>query len=143
MALVQCTFYNNHSPEGSAISLRGSCYGPVRIENTIIAFNTGSEAIECDGGMDVAILSCCDIYGNTGGDWVGCLADQLGVNGNIQLDPLFCDAAAGDLRLRADSPCAPYSPQNPDCDRAGAWPVGCGGTATRETTWGALRALFR
>jgi hypothetical protein len=72
-----------------------------------------------------AQLTCCDLHGNAGGDWVGALAPQLGTNGNICLDPLFCDAPAGDLRLQPSSPCAPYTPPNPECDLLGAQPVGC------------------
>ena len=74
-------------------------------------------------------LSCCTIYGNTGGNWgTWCIEDQLGTNGNISLDPLFCDLPGGDLHLLAESPCAPFSEPNPECDLIGAWPVGCGGS---------------
>lgn len=68
-------------------------------------------------------ITCTDIYGNEGGDWTGDLAGYLGVNGNISMDPLFCDPEAGVLTLRADSPCAPL--HDPECGRIGAWPVGC------------------
>ena len=68
-------------------------------------------------------ISCSDVFGNEGGDWVGDLVDDLGVNGNICADPLFCDAADGDLSIRDDSPCAPG--QDPGCGIIGALPVGC------------------
>jgi hypothetical protein len=45
------------------------------------------------------------------------------VNGNIALDPIFCDLTTGNLRIRSDSPCAPR--QSPGCGLLGAWPVGC------------------
>jgi hypothetical protein len=45
------------------------------------------------------------------------------VNGNISLDPVFCDAPRGDLHIRDDSPCdADY---NTSCGLIGALPVGC------------------
>ncbi|MDM7914587.1 MAG: hypothetical protein ACE15D_13605 [Candidatus Eisenbacteria bacterium] len=108
----------------------------LRVENTIIAFNNGGSAIE--GGAD-AFFSCVDIYGNPGGDWTPAIVDQLGLRGNISDDPLFCDAAGGDLRLNEGSPCAPGG----ECDRMGAWPVGCEATAIREASWGEVKALFR
>lgn len=52
-------------------------------------------------------LTCCDVYGNEMGDWTGCIAGQLGIDGNISYDPLFCDTAAGDLTIDAISPCRP------------------------------------
>jgi hypothetical protein len=71
-----------------------------------------------------AAFSCCDTWNNAGGDYVG-LTDPTGSDGNISLDPIFCDAEAGDYTIRQDSPCAPYSPPNPQCALIGALPVGC------------------
>jgi hypothetical protein len=112
--------------------------GPIMIRNTIIAFSTEGEGV---GGWVTA--ECCDIYGNAGGDWVGTIAGQLGQEGNIWLDPLFCDPDNGDFTLRCTSPCAPFTPPNEECDLIGAWPIGCGGTPITLTRWGGLKALFR
>jgi hypothetical protein len=74
---------------------------------------------------------------------VGSVAGQLGIDGNISQDPLFCDPAGGDFTLCADSPCA--ADNNPACGQIGALPVGCGpcGTTAVETTsWGAIKTLF-
>jgi hypothetical protein len=38
---------------------------------------------------------------------VGCIAGQVGINGNFSLDPLFCDTASSDFSLFVLSPCAP------------------------------------
>ncbi|MFC1572985.1 hypothetical protein ACFL6M_05230 [Candidatus Eisenbacteria bacterium] len=115
----QCTFYGNSaSISGSGIACGPS--GQASVGNSIVSFGTTSEAIGCDVGGN-ATLTCCDIYGNAEGDWVGCIASQFGSTGNISLDPIYCDAASGDLTLRADSPCA----SNPPCDLIGAWPVAC------------------
>jgi hypothetical protein len=113
------------------------------MDHTIIAFNQ-SLSVLCNLGS--ASLSCCDIFGNEsyGGyeeDWVGCIAGQLGIDGNVHVDPEFCDPAHGDWHLRSTSPCAPEN--NPSCGLIGAWPVGCGPVATVATSWGELKAVFR
>lgn len=57
-------------------------------------------------------------------DWpVGACADYTLVNNLTGLDPLFCDAAAGDYTLHADSPVAPDATE---CGQIGAFGVGCG-----------------
>lgn len=94
------------------------------LENSIIAFGTDGEAVHCDATSS-ATLICSDVYGNAGGDWVGCIAGQDGISGNICLDPLFCGPEEGDFTLAENSPCAPFSPPNEECDLIGAWPVGC------------------
>ncbi len=96
----------------------------VVIDDCIIAFNSGTEGISCTGASTVT-LSCCDVFGNEGGDWVGYIAGQYGMNGNICEDPLFCYRPAGDYTIRSDSPCAPYSDPNPECGLIGAYDVGC------------------
>jgi hypothetical protein len=91
-------------------------------------------------------LTCCDIYGNSGGDWVGCIASQNGVNGNISADPLFCHTPTGDFSVEACSPCLPgHHPYHYDCSGIiGALGAGCDcGAATQPATWGALKALYR
>jgi hypothetical protein len=117
--LTGCTFAGNVS--GGLVCDYSSS---LSLENTIVSFSSGAVAILCLGGSDVT-LTCCNIYGNVGGDWVGCIEDQYGINGNISEDPLFCDPDLGDFTIRGDSPCAPFSPPNEECGLIGAWPVGC------------------
>jgi predicted outer membrane repeat protein len=136
-----CTISHNSvaNSGGGLWTINGSA--PV-LENTIISFSLSGASVLCETG-GTAILSCCDVFGNPGGDWVDCIAGQLGQSGNIRLDPLYCNAAAGDYTLAADSPCVPFSPPNPECDLIGAWPVGCGPTAVMEATWGRIKARYR
>jgi len=119
--VVGCTFHGNGAPAGSGIYNRVDAQ--VAIENTTIAFGTEGEAVYC-GGESTAILTCSDVYGNAGGDWSGYLAGQEALRDNFSADPLFCDAAAGNLWLHADSPCAEGN--HPACGRVGALGVGCG-----------------
>ena len=71
------------------------------------------------------MLTCCDVYGNDGGDWVGWLAWQAGIEGNFAEDPLFCELVSSKLgsplRLHEDSPCLPGNhPDGWDCGLIGA-----------------------
>lgn len=122
LELLHCTFYGNAAARGGAISMVGTGSGVRSIATSILAFGPEGEGFYWDGTgpLDVNHL---DIYGNVGGDWVGSLADQLGVGGNVSLDPLFCDAEAGEFTLREDSPCLPAG--NPDGVQIGAHGQGC------------------
>jgi parallel beta-helix repeat protein len=62
--------------------------------------------------------------------------------GNFSLDPQFCGPS--DYHIAASSPCAPgNSPRGDNCDLIGALPVGCNPTATKESTWGGVKVLYR
>jgi hypothetical protein len=96
---------------------------PVVIENTIIAFGAQGEGVACSGD-GIGVMSCTDIFGNAGGDWTTCIADQAGINGNFSLDPRFCNFVGRDYTLAQTSPCtAANAPAG--CGLIGAHPVGC------------------
>jgi predicted outer membrane repeat protein len=116
-----CTLHGNGG--GTAAGLGLTYSSSFTVSNTIIAFGTAGPAASCDGGSSLT-LECCDVYGNAGGDYTGCIAGQNGANGNIGGDPLFCNAATGDLTLQGGSPCA--APNNPGCGQIGAQGAGCG-----------------
>jgi hypothetical protein len=96
------------------------------------------------GGSDV-VLSCCDLHGNGDGDWVGPIADQYGINGNISMDPWFCydEHAEEPYTLHSNSCCIPYSPPNQECGLIGAWPAACGPTPIEDVSWGSIKAMYR
>lgn len=72
----------------------------------------------------VITLTCCDSYGNAVGDWYDtCISSQYPGSGNLHLHPQFKDRYAGNLRLHENSPCAPFTAPNPECDLIGAWPA--------------------
>jgi hypothetical protein len=109
------------------------------VENCILAFSMFGQTTYCESGGTID-MHCCDVFGNPHGDWIGCIEGQLGTDGNISLDPLFCDLMGADLTLNASSPCAPdNSPAG--CGLIGALPVGCGTTAISENP--APRARLR
>lgn len=132
-----CTFWGNGSPDGTVLAGNYE----LTMVNTVVAFSTQGPGVASN--EDYVELACCDVFGNEGGDWVGAIADQYGIKGNISADPLFCDPVNGDLHIDAASPCVPFSPVNPECDLVGAWPVGCGGVPVAPSTWGATKAMYR
>lgn len=68
----------------------------------------------------LAFISCTNIYGHSGGDWIGCLAEFENVDGNMSADPLFCNPTAGDYSLAIGSPCLDEN-NDPDCGTMGAF----------------------
>ncbi len=102
--LINCTFVDNTASLGSAIFAYDEA--DVTVENSIIAFNESGQPVSCYESS-AATASCTNVYGNAAGDWVGCLSGQEGSNGNILLDPIFCDYANGDYGINSASPCAP------------------------------------
>jgi len=92
------------------------------LQNCIIASGTQGAAVYCVTGTPTFI--CSDIHGNAGGDWVGCIAAQAGMNGNFSADPELCDPEGGDFGLLETSPCAPENSPS-GCGLIGACGVGC------------------
>ncbi|MDM7917448.1 MAG: C10 family peptidase [Candidatus Eisenbacteria bacterium] len=119
-----CTFHANGaaSAQGAAVWVGAS--SAVDLERSILGFGASGGAVACEGAGANPSLSCCDVYGNAGGDWVGCIAGQSGMAGNLCADPLYCGIEQENLRLTAESPCAEEN--NPECGGIGAMPAGCG-----------------
>ena len=138
--ITECTFYGNSADYGSGICAIRCTGGTVEVGNTILSYGAGGGAVACVfPETDIPQFTCCDVFGNTDGDWVGCIADQYGVDGNISCDPRFCDSAGADFRLDCISPCV----HGFGCGRIGAYGVGCGPTAVQTTTWGEIKSLYR
>jgi len=141
LRMEECTLALNAADQGGA---GVSCLDAsgLALRNSIIAFGTGGEAVLCACGSGDPVVQCCDVFGNSGGDWTGPLEPLLGQDGNMSADPLFCDPGAGDFTLQECSPCGPLSSPHPECGLIGAWPIGCGGTPVTRISWGGLKALF-
>jgi len=114
--LDHCTLYGGSALDGGVIFVDDG--GVAALRNTIVAFSQAGQAVECNGSGE-AVLDCCDVYGNAGGDWVGCIEGQYGLT-NTSLDPQFCDAAGGDFRLWNYTPCVSEM-----CGQVGALGIGC------------------
>jgi predicted outer membrane repeat protein len=164
--VVSSTLAFNDAPSGGGIFYTGE--GPT-LENVIIAFCTSGQSLFCVDVESDPILSCCDFYGNAGGDWGQWIEDQYGINGNFSADPLFCGPAGGlipmvssdisPVTLQADSPCLPGNhPDDADCDLIGAHGQGCNtfplkgiakfermdeAAAVELTTWGWIKMRYK
>ncbi len=118
------TFAHNSAALGGAAYYT---YYSTRFWDSIFAFSTSTnDPIQCTGGATVQ-LECCDVFGNAGGDYVGCLAGQLGVDGNIWNDPEFCGVEFepdDPYSISVNSACADAN--NGACNRMGARQVQCG-----------------
>lgn len=120
--MVKCTFVANSADgSGGALFVEGAAPS---VTNCLFAFGAGGGAIAVSNMVGSPSVSCTDIYGNVGGDWIGGIAGELGQNGNFSADPLFCDAANGDYHLNGYSPCLDV---NNDCFmQVGVYGLGCG-----------------
>jgi len=128
--LSDCTFHANWT-DGNGylagnVGIETSDFIPlsVTITHSIMAFSPDGRGVFCTGNGNAPEISCCDVYGNAGGDGL------CGVGtGNFSLNPLLCDPAAGNYHVAATSPCAPGNhPDGPNaCDGLliGARRAGC------------------
>ncbi len=116
LAFQGCTFYANRAGTGAHVRAVGDS-DPV-LSQSILSFATIGDAISCSDVVDEPQISCCDVYGNAGGDAL-CGAD---LGGNFSLDPEFINAAAGDFHLLGSSPCLPGNhPSGASCGLIGAF----------------------
>ena len=119
--ISNATFYGNDASNvGGGIYLDET--SALDLDASIIAYSTDGEAV-AQWGYIPPIVTCTDIHGNADGDWVGAIAALQGINGNLWVDPLFCDAYSDTFDLAEDSECLPG---NNSCGvLMGAWGAGC------------------
>ena len=110
-----------HNPGGAIAGVFANVH--ITIENTIIAFNFPYVSVFLPDVTTTAEITCTDIYGNWK-NWEDDIADQLGIRGNFEQDPMFCCADYGDLSLQPESPCLPgQNPMGEECGLVGAWDI--------------------
>jgi hypothetical protein len=106
---------NEASQAGAALYCRGV---DPQLDHTIVSFHPQAAFALLDDARPE--ISASDIFGNTGGNWVGVLRPLRNLDGNFSADPLFC--ASNDRNLREASPCAP---EHSGVGLVGALGVGC------------------
>ncbi len=134
------TFVANDAPSGGHLWTVG---GPATMSSCILAFTGAGGAAAGPGSVSV---SCSDVFGNVGGDFVGPLAGSIHLSTNFSLDPFFCGAASDVYTLRAGSPCLPPLPNGCPGPWIGALGQGCVATSVPEpfpASWGSIKALYR
>ncbi|MHC4363513.1 MAG: right-handed parallel beta-helix repeat-containing protein, partial [Planctomycetota bacterium] len=115
---LRCTIVGN-SGDGIYLEMMST----PELENCILAFNTGQAVNVRPGDPADPILTCCDLFGNAGGDTLR----GIDGGGNFSADPLFCDPTNDDFTLNNTSPCLPGNhPDGEDCGLIGARGQGCG-----------------
>jgi hypothetical protein len=146
VSMQSCTITKNRVQRyndevyGGGISIRDA---NVQIDSCIIAFNTVLDEGQ-GGGIWTNTqfgITCSDVYGNIAyidSNYSG-IADQTGINGNISLNPLFCNINNEDYSLDSLSPCLPGHILNSCSTLIGALGVGCGLTTIPTLSeWGML-----
>jgi hypothetical protein len=112
--------------------------------NNIFAFNT-----TIGGGFGGAVLclnensvfSGCNLFwGNQAPDVTACNI-VIGLDDNLEADPLFCDPQVEDYHLMTGSPGSPDHPSG--CGLRGAYPVGCGPVSIAPQSWGKVKGMYR
>ena len=143
-SIANSTLVRNHGfADGETIQV--SSYAYLNLTNAIVGFGQGkagefASSIFLEGGSS-ADLSCVDIFGNAAGDWEGAIENQLGYNGNISVDPLFCDLDSGNYDINATSLCAPAHSNG--CGLIGLYDVGCEPSSVEAKSWGRIKGMYR
>ncbi|MBN2169685.1 MAG: hypothetical protein JW819_00020 [Candidatus Krumholzibacteriota bacterium] len=90
---------------------------------SIIALSRSGAGIHGATETSLAQMTCDDVWGNAGGGYAGTIPDQTGLEGNIAVNPRFCNESVQDYQLADISPCLP---EHNTCNlRMGAEDQGC------------------
>jgi hypothetical protein len=115
--LTGCTLTGNRAEKDGGVAL--AVNSTTLFDRCLIAFNGANELTS--EGPEIPQFLRCNLFGNRGPAWAEPLTDQQGRFGNLSQDPLFCDRARGDFRLRPGSPCLSLGGES-----IGALGRGCG-----------------
>ncbi|RPJ44754.1 MAG: hypothetical protein EHM19_06280, partial [Candidatus Latescibacterota bacterium] len=120
--LQGCTFAENSAVDSGGGGVSADYSSLVVLERCIVAFSTAGTGVQTPS-MSNIYASCCDVFGNAGGDWSDSVAHLDSANGNFSADPMFCGPEVDPYRpymLQGISPCATDT-----CGYVGAEEVGC------------------
>ncbi|MEK7774331.1 MAG: hypothetical protein AAB305_00400, partial [Candidatus Zixiibacteriota bacterium] len=90
VTIDQCTFVGNYSRANASAIYHTS---NLSLSHSIVSCNRGITTLTGEGYQLGKIVTCSNIYGNTGGNWASIPTDS-GINGNTAENPLFCDTAS-------------------------------------------------
>ena len=111
----------------------------IELRNNVFAGGRGTEPAiyERDSNLPNTVVASCNLYWDNEGGNVS-EASYYGATDLIDVDPQFCDAAAGDYTLTEDSPAIAGT-----CGQIGAFGIGCGTVSLNATSWSRVKALYR
>jgi hypothetical protein len=131
-----CTFCDHTSPGNIAGTIVGGA--GTEIAGNIFVGETHGFGVHWYTGEG---KHSCNVFWDNASGAMGCGSLTLS---EVVADPLFCDAAAGDFTLAANSPCLPGNhPNGVNCGLIGALGQGCGPVALTPQTWARLKARYR
>ncbi len=138
-SIAQTTLNGNSATYGSGIYTNNS---NVTVDAVLITSGQSGSAVYYDGGSSVTLINS-NLFANVGGDWVDGLEDQAAEDGNLSVDPQFCEEnpnVAANWQLDSTSLClAAFH----DGVTIGAWGVGCGADPVQRESWGSIKELYR
>ena len=136
-----CIEGNTFDDGDLAVACQGSLTGSVEFTRNVIARHGGGVFCAVGGG----VKSVCNDFYEVASPFAGDCPDEIGVSGNIALDPEFCGIDdSGNYFLQSDSPCAPGNhPNGYDCGLIGALPVNCGKVDVEKKSWGTIKSLYK
>jgi hypothetical protein len=142
-----CTFINGAATGHGGVLYSGANSTPSLVR-CVMGFSADGEGAYAADDASIPSLTCCDIYGNEDGDWVGRIAGQDSTMGNFSADPLFCDTSDFYVEVVYEdcSPCLHGNhPWGYNCAaHVGNGGPGCEcGTATEPSTWGGVKSLYK
>ena len=127
------TIAENSAQEGAGLSFG---LGGAIVQNTIIAFNTGSTYAVFCGGI-VGAVNCAVVYNPGLDDEITCISNDI-----VNSDPQFCgEMGSFNFQLQSDSPAT--AANSPCGQLIGAFDIGCADTPTRNTTWGGIKSMYK
>ena len=120
--LVECTLAGNSAAVGSGLATWDTMFWGM--DRVILVNGLQGRGWDGDESSTPGIM-CTNIFGNEGGDWVGALSQDEGMDGNISAAPQFCGPADPNnpYTLNDTSPCSAEA--NPGCGLMGAFDVNC------------------
>ncbi len=143
-----CTLDSNRAASGGAIFCTANYGGSVELVDCIVSNCPEGAGLDVHPAVPV-IISCSNIYGNAGGDWIAPFAAQVDERGNFSANPCYCDAMGEDFHLSADS-YARAGGHPWGCEQlVGAYGVGCGAIGcngpviVEDVSFGSVKSMYR
>jgi len=106
--LTDCTFFGESADPGD-VEIRRTSYSSPTYENSIISFAADGTPVRRDVSGS-PVLTCCDVYSDEHGDWLGCLETQYGSGDDPASDPPSCVIDTTAQQTAAVSACSPSHP---------------------------------